>query len=266
MGRSRLIRTGFSAAAVVLVCLCAAGAAAQPAPPVPPVVPGSPGAFTVSITGLGAPGNPGQISTGMQILALLTVLSLAPAILTMLTSFVRIVVVLGFVRRALGTLEVPPNQVVLGLALFLTFFVMAPTLRRVNDDAIQPYLAGRVTPKEAYTGAMEPIRDFLFLHCRKTDLALFVRLAQIPRPRSKADVPSHVLIPAYLISELKTAFVIGFVIYVPFLIIDMVVASILLSMGMMMLPPVIISLPFKILLFVLVDGWNLVIGSLIRSF
>jgi len=246
--------------------LCATVVSAQPIIPSSPPAPGAPGALSLTISGFGAPGAPQQVSTGLQILALLTILSLAPAILTMVTSFVRIVVVLGFVRRALGTQEVPPNQVILGLALFLTFFVMAPTLRRVNNEAMQPYLSGHMTAKDAYVGAMEPIRDYLFVHCRKTDLVLFVKMARLQRPQSKADIPSHVLIPAYLISELKTAFIIGFIIYVPFLIIDMVVASILLSMGMMMLPPIIISLPFKILLFVLVDGWNLVIGSLIRSF
>ncbi|NQU44798.1 flagellar type III secretion system pore protein FliP [bacterium] len=241
-------------------------ASAQPTSPTPPALPQPPGSpLTVTIGGLD-PSNPSQVSTGLQLLALLTILSLVPAILMMLTSFVRIVVVLGFVRRAMGTQEVPPNQVLLGLALFLTFFVMTPTLSEVNEQALQPYLAGQITPLEAYATGIEPIREFLFQHCRKSDLALFIRLARMERPNDKADVPTHVLIPAFLISELKTAFIIGFIIYVPFLIIDMVVASILLSMGMMMLPPVIISLPFKILLFVLVDGWNLVIGSLMRSF
>lgn len=239
---------------------------AQPSVPATPAAPSAPGAFSLTVQGLGDNGSAKQVSTGLQLLALLTILSLAPAILTMLTSFVRIVVVLGFVRHALGTQQVPPNQVILGLALFLTFFVMAPTFEQVNKDAIQPYLAGALVPRQAYVSAMDPVRDYLFSHCRKTDLALFVKLAKLPRPKEKADIPSHVLIPAYLISELKTAFIIGFIIYVPFLIIDMVVSSILLSMGMMMLPPIIISLPFKILLFVLVDGWNLVIGSLVRSF
>jgi flagellar biosynthetic protein FliP len=174
-------------------------------------------------------------------------------------------VVLGFIRRAIGTVEVPPNQVLLGLALFLTFFVMAPTLTQVNDKALQPYLAGALTPQEAYNAGIAPVREFLFAHCRKSDLALFVRLARLERPQSKEDIPSHVLIPAFMISELKTAFIIGFVIYVPFLVIDMVVASVLLAMGMWMFPPTVVALPFKVLLFVLVDGWNLVIGSLMRS-
>lgn len=244
--------------------------AAQPtatpqASPTPSSAPG--GNLTLSIGGLGSTGNTQQqVSTGLQILALLTILSLAPAILTMVTSFVRIVIVLGFVRRAMGTPEVPPNQVLLGLAIFLTFFVMAPTFTKVNDVALQPYFAGKIGPAQAAAAGIAPIREYLFQHCRKPDLALFVKLSKIDRPRSKDDVPTHVLIPAYLTSELKTAFIIGFLIYIPFLIIDMVVSSILLSMGMMMLPPVIISLPFKILLFVLVDGWSLVIGSLMRSF
>jgi flagellar biosynthetic protein FliP len=253
--------------AVLAFALLAGASWAQPSGPTLPVAPTGPGSgLSLTIGGLGNLAGPKQVSTGLQLLLLLTVLSLAPALLMMLTGFVRIVVVLGFVRRAIGTQEVPPNQVILGLAVILTFFVMTPTLQRVNNDAIQPYMAGQLTPLEAYGMASEPIRDFLFSHCRKTDLALFVRLANLDRPRTKADVPMHVLIPAFMISELKTAFIIGFVIYVPFLIIDMVVASILLSMGMMMLPPVVISLPFKVLLFVLVDGWNVVIGSLMRSF
>jgi len=253
-------------AGLALVFSIAGAGWSQPSSPLQPVAPIAP-AGGVSLTiGGGAPPGPQQVAVGLQILALLTVLSLAPALLMMLTCFVRIVVVLGFVRRAIGTDVVPPNQVILGLALFLTFFVMAPTFQEVNNEALQPYLAGRLTPREAYETGAGPIREFLFTHCRKSDLALFVRLAKIPPPREKGDIPSHVLIPAFLISELKTAFIIGFIIFVPFLIIDMVVASILLSMGMMMLPPVIISLPFKVLLFVLVDGWGLVIGSLMRSF
>ncbi len=239
---------------------------AQPSTITPPVSPTAPGTFSLSFQGLGTADDPQRVSTGLQLLALLTILSLAPAILTMVTSFVRIVVVLGFVRHALGTQQLPPTQVLVGLALFLTFFVMAPTFEQVNREAIQPYLQKQISVKEAYSTGMAPVREFLFSHCRKTDLALFIRLAKMPRPQGKEDIPSHVLIPAFLISELKTAFIIGFIIYVPFLIIDMVVSSILLSMGMMMLPPVIISLPFKVLLFVLVDGWNLVVGSLVRSF
>ncbi len=239
-------------------------ASAQAVPPVSPARPAQP--ISLTISGVDDLMGPGRISTGLQLLVLLTILTLVPAILMMLTGFVRIVVVLGFVRRAMGMQEVPPNQVVLGLALVLTLFVMSPTLSQVNEEALQPYIAGQLTPQEAYQYGMEPVREFLFSHCRKTDLALFVRLSRIDQPKTKADIPAHVLIPAFMISELKTAFIIGFVIYVPFLVIDMVVASILLSMGMMMLPPVIISLPFKVLLFVLVDGWNLIIGSLMETF
>ncbi|MFP4381250.1 MAG: flagellar type III secretion system pore protein FliP [Candidatus Sumerlaeia bacterium] len=239
---------------------------AQPALPIGPNPPSPPSRpLSLNIGGL-QDMQPQQLTVGIQLLILLTVLSLVPAILVMLTSFVRIVVVLGFIRRAMATPEVPPNQVLLGLALFLTLFVMAPTFTRVNDEAVQPYLAGQLTPQEAYTEGMKPVREFLFYHTRKTDLALFVGLARMDRPQTREDIPNHVLIPSFLISELKTALIIGFVIYIPFLIIDMVVASVLLSMGMMMMPPVAISLPFKVLLFVLVDGWNLVIGSLMRSF
>ena len=255
---------------LLLAMLAMAGASAQPSAPYPAAVPPgpvqSPSQPGLTIPGVGSLTSPARISTSLQILALLTVLTLAPAILMMLTSFVRIVVVLGFVRNAIGTQNVPPNQVILGLALFLTFFVMAPTWQQVNNQALQPYIAGQLTPREALDTGLEPIREFLFAHCRKSDLALFVKIGNVAQPRSKADVPTRILIPAFLISELKTAFIIGFLIYVPFLVVDMVIASILLSMGMMMLPPVVISLPFKILLFVLVDGWSMVVGSLVRSF
>lgn len=253
---------------VLLVGLSALAGAQPQTMPLPPVSPAAPNPQGLSLTigPMDPLTQPQQVSTGLLIVGLLTVLTLAPAILMMVTSFIRIAVVLGFVRRAMGTPEVPPNQVLLGLALFLTFFVMAPTLTRINDEALQPYLDGRLVPQEAYEAAVEPIRDFLFMHCRKSDLALFVRISRMDPPQTREDVPNHVLVPAFVISELKTAFIIGFIIYVPFLIIDMVVSSILLSMGMMMLPPVIISLPFKVLLFVLVDGWTLVIGSLLKSF
>lgn len=235
-----------------------AGASALPSPA------GSPSNLTLTI---GLPGQePGKLAIGLQIIAMLTVLTLAPAILIMLTSFTRIAVVLGFVRRALGTQEVPPTQILLGLALFLTFFVMAPTWNRVYNDGIRPYLDEEITLTEGLRQAEGPVREFLFGNTRVNDLALFVRLSGIEPPQTREDVPTFVLIPSFLISELQTAFLIGFIIYVPFLVIDMVVSSILLSMGMMMLPPVIVSLPFKIILFVLVDGWGLVIGSLVRSF
>lgn len=210
--------------------------------------------------------NPEDVPLALQILALLTVLSLAPAILIMLTSFTRIVIVLSFARSALGSQNVPPNQVIIGLALFLTFFIMSPAFNSINDQALKPYLAGQITQEEAGALAWAPIRDFMLRQTREKDLALFISLSGGERPRDPGDVQAVTLMPAFAISELKTAFQIGFLIYVPFLVIDMVVASTLMSMGMMMLPPVMISLPFKILLFIMVDGWNLVIGSLMRSF
>ena len=216
--------------------------------------------------GVGGAGDAENIPLALQILALLTILSLIPAILIMLTSFTRIVIVLSFVRSALGSQSVPPNQVLIGLALFLTFFVMSPALSTINEQALQPYLEGRITEEEATALAWSPLRDFMLKQTREKDLALFVSLSGAERPKAPGDVHAIALIPAFAISELKTAFQIGFLIYVPFLVIDMVVASTLMSMGMMMLPPVMISLPFKILLFIMVDGWNLVIGSLMRSF
>lgn len=220
---------------------------------------------TVSL-GIKEAGKPGEVSVLVQILLLLTVLSLAPAILIMMTSFTRLAVVFSFLRHAMGTQQMPPNQILIGLALFLTFFIMAPVFRQVNQQAIQPYMAETITQEEALTKAMEPIRGFMLRQTRDKDLALFVSLAKMPRPHNASEVPSTVLIPAFCISELKTAFQIGFILYVPFLVVDMVVASVLLSMGMMMLPPIMISLPFKLLLFVLVDGWYLVVGSLVQSF
>lgn len=210
--------------------------------------------------------DPATLSTALQILILLTVLSLAPAILVMLTSFTRIVIVLSFVRSSLATQQMPPNQVLIGLALFLTIFVMQPTWQQVNEDALQPYLQGEMSEQEAYSKGIQPVREFMFEQTRDKDLALFVRMAEMERPRNFDDIPTYILIPSFIISELKTAFQIGFIIFIPFLVIDMVVASALMSMGMMMLPPMMISLPFKILLFVLVDGWNLVIQSLVMSF
>lgn len=209
---------------------------------------------------------PAETVLTLQILLLLTVLSLAPAILIMMTSFTRIIVILSFVRNALATQQMPPNQVLIGLALFLTLFVMMPTWTEVNQVAIQPFLDGEISQEEALESGMEPIRTFMFQQTREKDLALFINLGNIDLPNTYADIPNHVLIPAFIISELKTAFQIGFLIFLPFLIIDMVVASTLMSMGMMMLPPMMISLPFKILLFVLVDGWHLIVRSLVLSF
>jgi len=207
-----------------------------------------------------------QTSTSLQLLLWLTVLSLAPAILVLMTSFTRIIVVLSFVRNALGTQQLPPNQVLIGLALFLTFFVMAPTWNQINSQALQPYLQNQIAQNEALTKAEEPLRTFMFKQTREKDLELFVSLAKMPQPKTYRDIPTYVLIPAFVISELKTAFQMGFAIFVPFMVIDMIVSSVLMSMGMMMLPPMLISLPFKLLLFVLVDGWHLVVQSLLTSF
>ncbi|MDR1616398.1 MAG: flagellar type III secretion system pore protein FliP [Syntrophomonadaceae bacterium] len=205
-------------------------------------------------------------SGAIQLLVLLTALTLAPAAVITLTSFTRIIVVLSFVRSSLATQQMPPNQILIGLALFLTFFIMAPTFQQINTQTLQPYMNGEIGNETAFTQGMEPLRNFMLGQTREKDLALFVRLSGLARPNDFADIPNYVLIPSFVISELKTAFQIGFIIFIPFLIIDMVVASALMSMGMMMLPPMMISLPFKILLFVLVDGWNLIISSLMMSF
>jgi flagellar biosynthetic protein FliP len=197
---------------------------------------------------------------------ILTLLTLAPAILLMVTSFTRIVVVLSLVRSALGTQQMPPNQIIVGLALFLTFFVMAPVWNKINAEAYQPYMEEQISGEQAFALATAPLKDFMLKQTREKDLALFIKMSREPRPAKPADISLSVLVPAFIISELKTAFQIGFMIYLPFMIIDMVISSILLSMGMMMLPPIIMSLPFKLLLFVLVDGWYLIIGSLVQSF
>lgn len=205
-------------------------------------------------------------SVSVQLLVLLTLITILPGLLMVTTGFTRILIVLGFVRNALGTPTMPPNQILVGIAFFLSLFVMSPTLTKVNEQAIEPFRNKEITQEQAFERGLEPIRTFMFKQTRDSDLAMFVKLAGEERPKTRADVPTQVLIPAFVISELKTAFQIGFLIYLPFLIIDMVVSATLMSMGMMMLPPVLISLPFKILLFVLVDGWHLVIESLVRSF
>ena len=209
---------------------------------------------------------PSQVATSLKILAILTILSLAPALLIMVTSFARIVIVLSFLRQAMGTQQMPPNQLLIGLSLFLTFFIMAPVFQQVNNNALQPYLGNEIGQEEALEKGLKPIRKFMLAQTRERDLALFVKLSQNDNPETIADVGTQVVIPAFIISELKTAFQIGFMIYVPFLVLDMVIASVLMSMGMLMLPPIMISLPFKLMLFVLVDGWYLVVGSLVRSF
>ncbi|MEX2355848.1 MAG: flagellar type III secretion system pore protein FliP [Thermaerobacterales bacterium] len=207
-----------------------------------------------------------DLGTGLQILLVLTILSLAPAILVLMTSFTRIVIVLAFVRNALATQQMPPNQVLVGLALFLTFFVMAPTWQTIYADAWQPFQEGQLEQEAALAIAIEPVRQFMLHHTRERDLGLFLDFAGIHDLNAPEDVPTYLLIPAFAISELKTAFQIGFVIFIPFIVIDMIVASTLMSMGMLMVPPMMISLPFKILLFVLVDGWHLIVRSLLNSF
>jgi flagellar biosynthetic protein FliP len=244
---------GIGLAAVVLAPQSSAAAAPQAAAPF------------ISI-GMDETKDPGKMAVVMQIFLLMTILSLAPAILIMLTSFTRIVIVLSLLRRALGTMQAPPNQVLIGLALFLTFFIMTPVWHNINQNALQPYLDDKIGQQQAFKNAAEPLRKFMFKQTREKDLALFVDIAKVERPKDVDDIPISVLIPSFIISEVKTAFQIGLLLYVPFLIIDMVVASVLLSMGMMMLPPIMISLPFKLMLFVLADGWNLLVGSLVRSF
>ncbi|MBQ0139321.1 MAG: flagellar type III secretion system pore protein FliP [Kurthia sp.] len=205
-------------------------------------------------------------ATSVKLMLLLTVLSLAPSILILMTSFTRIVIVLSFVRTALATQQMPPNQVIVGLALFLTFFIMAPTFQEANKEALQPLFKDEITLDQAYDKASEPFKEFMSKHTRQTDLDLFLNYSGEKMPDSVKDISLTTLVPAYTLSELKTAFQMGFMIFIPFLVIDMIVASVLMSMGMMMLPPVMISLPFKILLFVLVDGWYLVMKSLLESF
>lgn len=209
---------------------------------------------------------PKEVALSLQVLFILTILSLAPAILIMVTSFTRIIIVLSFTRSAVGTQQMPPNQVLIGLALFLTFFIMSPVITEVNESSLKPFMNQEIDQKTAMERAIEPVRRFMFKYTREKDLALFLKLGQVENPIKLEDIPTTSLIPAFIISEMKTAFEIGFFLYIPFFIIDMVVASTLMSMGMMMLPPVMISLPFKILLFVMVDGWNLIIRSLLLGF
>lgn len=210
--------------------------------------------------------SPADVAVSLQILGLLTVLSLAPAILLMVTSFTRIVVVLGFVQRAIGLQQSPPQQVVAGLALFMTLFTMYPTWNRVYEDGLSPYLAQNITAEQAWQRTITPVREFLFRYTRQEELSLMVSMAKLEQPEERENVPTRVLIPAFMLSELKTAFQMGVVIYIPFIVVDMVVSSVLLAMGMMMLPPMMVSLPFKLLLFVMADGWNLVVMSLLKSF
>ncbi|HIJ80615.1 MAG TPA: flagellar type III secretion system pore protein FliP [Desulfuromonadales bacterium] len=216
--------------------------------------------------GVGTATKPNDVAVTIQIFLLLTILSLAPGLLIMTTSFTRISVVLSFLRTAMGTQAAPSNQVILSLSMFLTFFIMTPVWQQINTEAYQPWKAQQISQEQAMDRAVKPLRKFMLAQTREKDLALFVSLSKLQRPKNAEDIPTLTIIPAFMISELRTAFQIGFLIYIPFIVVDMVVASVLMSMGMMMLPPVMISLPFKILLFVLVDGWGLVIGSLVKSF
>lgn len=216
--------------------------------------------------GLAETEDPKKVAVLIEILLIFTVLSMAPAIILMMTCFTRLVVAFSFLRTALGTQQMPPAQLLIGLSLFLTFFIMTPVLREMNDTAVKPYMEEKIGLQQAYEAGIKPLRTFMFKQTREKDLALFLGIAKMAKPDNRDEVPTTILVPAFVISELKTAFQIGFILYLPFLVIDMVVASVLLSMGMMMLPPVMVSLPFKLLLFVLVDGWYLIVGSLVKSF
>ncbi len=214
--------------------------------------------------------NPREVALSLQILVLITILTLAPSIVLMVTSFTRIIIVLDFVKRALGLQQMPPNQVIAALSLFLTFFIMAPTFQEVNTKALQPFLQGKIGGEELYNRGIEPIRKFMFKQIyklkREKDIALFVEMAGIEKPKNEMGVPTYILVPAFMISELRRAFEMGIIIFIPFIVLDMIVSSILMAMGMIMLPPVMISLPLKIILFILVDGWNLITYGLVKSF
>jgi flagellar biosynthesis protein FliP len=218
------------------------------------------------IVSIDQPNSRSGFSNAVSVMLLITLLAVAPSFLMMMTSFTRIIIVLGFLRRALGTQSLPPNQVMVGLALFLTLFVMTPTINRLNTEAIQPYMSEQITQDEAVANAKGAVRDFMLKHTRKNDLALFIRLAKESRPMTAADVSFTTLIPAFITSELKTAFQMGFIIFLPFLVIDLVISAVLMALGMMMLPPVVVSMPFKILIFVLVDGWTLLMQGLVSSY
>ncbi len=220
----------------------------------------NPGAMNIQVDGIGA------VSAPLQIVLLLTLISFLPAILVTMTSFTRIAIVFHFLRQALGTQEMPSNQILIGLALFLTMFIMAPVGARINEWAVEPALAGQVTVSEAISRGTPPLREFMLKQTREADLALFVEMGRVEKPETAAELPMTVVMPAYVISELKTGFQMGFFLFVPFLLIDLVVSTTLLSMGMLQLPPAMVSLPFKILLFVMIDGWNLLVGSIVRSF
>ncbi|MGM0443361.1 MAG: flagellar type III secretion system pore protein FliP [Fibrobacterota bacterium] len=247
------VRTRFLIRVMLCVFVLIAGAAAAPNIP----------SLTVSMTDTD---NPQEVARVMQVVFLITILSIAPSILIMMTSFVRLIIVFSFIRRALGINTMPPNQILITLALFLTFFIMSPVFTEINDQALQPYLNEEISWEQGLETAGAPLREFMLNQVHESDVALFLKVSDAPTPQTPQDISFTVLIPAFMISELKTAFTIGFMIFIPFVVLDMIVASVLLSMGMMMLPPVMISLPFKIVLFVLVDGWNLIIKELVLSF
>jgi flagellar biosynthetic protein FliP len=245
------------AALVLFIVLAAAGiAAAQDVKmPIPKIT------FDVKEAA-----GPKDVALSLQILFLLTILTLAPSIIMMMTAFTRVYIVLDFVKRALSLQQMPPQQIIAGLAIFVTVFIMAPTITQINDNALQPYMKGKINNEQFYEKGMAPLRDFMFRQTREKDIGLFVTLSKIEKPKNRSEVPNYCLIPAFMISELKRAFEIGIFIFIPFIVIDMIISSALMAMGMIMLPPVMISLPFKIILFILVDGWNLIIYELVRSF
>ncbi|RJO71752.1 MAG: flagellar biosynthetic protein FliP [Myxococcales bacterium] len=256
--RRRLVRALVALALLLTVC---AGVLALPA-----VALAAPVELPRITLDMGREDEPGKVVGALKLLLLLTILALAPTILITMSAFTRIIVVFFFLRQALGTQQTPPNTVLIGLALFLTFFIMKPALTEINDRALQPYLNDEIAQEEALDAAAGPIKAFMLRQTREADLATFYSISNTPKPKAAGDVPLHLAVPAFITSELKTAFQIGFLVYLPFLILDMVIASVLMSMGMMMLPPIIISLPFKIMLFVLMDGWSLLVGSLVKSF
>ncbi|GAB7189419.1 hypothetical protein NUM3379_01250 [Kineococcus sp. NUM-3379] len=252
------------AAAVATVATSVAAGPVAPTAPTDPGAPAAPGEVRISVGGGDGPG--GKPSQSIVIILAMTVLSVAPALLLLTTSFTKILVVLGITRNALGLTGSPPNQVLAGLALFLTFFIMSPTLTAINDTAIKPYMAGGVSATDAFNTGSQPLKEFMLKQTRKEELALITKAAKRPLPENRAEVPLSTLVPAFALSELRSAFIIGFVIFIPFLVIDIVVSAALMSLGMMMLPPITVSLPFKLLLFVLVDGWGLIIKALVSSY
>ncbi|MBQ3402896.1 MAG: flagellar type III secretion system pore protein FliP [Synergistaceae bacterium] len=266
--RNGLRRSARILAPVILLCLLILHGVSSGAVLTPPSPPGLSGTIPLpAITlGVGQVDSPRDVALTLQILALMTVLSLVPAILLMVTSFTRIIIVIGFVQRAIGLQQSPPQQVIAGLSLFLTMFTMYPTWSQVYEKGLSPYLSGQINASQAWENSINPVRDFMFRYTRQEELSLIISMAGAERPANQAAVPTRILIPAFMLSEMKTAFQMGVVIYIPFLVVDMVVSSVLLAMGMMMLPPMMISLPFKLLLFVMADGWNLVVMSVLKSF